>query len=123
MDDEGLGRRRNLIDFLQLFSQKSSILRPMKAIVSIVVLLFVTFLAAPTIVCILADDDSETCIVLSLDEEEIHKDIKEIKVGVAYVYEPAIIPIGSKTSKIPSCNLLRHESVFGDIFLPPPERC
>lgn len=95
----------------------------MKAIVSIVVLLFITFLAAPTIVCILADDDTETCVVLSLDEEEIHKDIKEIKVGMVYVYEPAIIPIVSKSSKISTCNLLGHESVFGDIFLPPPERC
>lgn len=95
----------------------------MKALVSIVVFLFITFLAAPTIVSILEDDDTETCVVYSMDEEEMHKDIKEIKVGVVHVYEPAFIPLIKKSSKIPSENLRKHECVSGDIFIPPPEKC
>lgn len=98
-------------------------MRPMKALVSIVVFLFITFLAAPTIVSILEDDDTETCIVYSMDEEEIHKDIKEIKVGVVHMYEPAFIPLIKTCSKIPSGNLHKHENVSGDIFIPPPEKC
>lgn len=98
-------------------------MHPMKAIVGIVVFLFITFLAAPTIVSILQDDDAETCIVYSLDEEEIQKDIKEIKVGVVHLYEPAFIPVITKSSKIPSQNLRKHENVSGDIFIPPPEKC
>lgn len=92
----------------------------MKALVSIVVLLFVSFLAAPTIVSLL-DDDTDTTVVYGFSEEEVQKELKEVKVGCVYIYEDAFIPVIKKSSDIPTENLQRHESVCGDIFIPPPE--
>ena len=83
--------------------------------------LFLLFLAAPTVVYLLEDDDTETSVVYSL-EEEIQKDIKEIKAGPQFVFEFAFFPVTAKSTVIKSKNPRRHTNVFGDIFLPPPER-
>jgi len=93
----------------------------MKACIHIVVLLFFTFLAAPTIVSIMHDeDDADITVVVSL-EEEIQKEIKEIKVVPYTAFEFAFIPLQKKSTLIKSKNPRGHKNVFGDIFLPPPE--
>jgi len=93
----------------------------MKIFANIVVLLFLFFLATPTLVYIMADEDDAQISIVCSAEEEIHKDIKEVKAGPQLVFElSAFIPVVKKTA-IQSGNLQRHSNVFGDIFIPPPE--
>jgi len=92
----------------------------MKIWVNIVVFLFFTFLATPTIVSLL-EDETDVSIVYSTSEEEMHKDIKEVKMGSCYVYEFNFIPLTKKSTLIKSKNLQKHNNVSGDIFIPPPE--
>ncbi|KGO93055.1 hypothetical protein [Flavobacterium subsaxonicum] len=93
----------------------------MKVCVKIVVLLFFLFLATPTIVSLLQDDDADTIVVCSITEEEVHKEIKEVKAGPSLVFEFGVLPAIKKSTLIKSKNLLRHNNVSGDIFIPPPE--
>lgn len=93
----------------------------MKILANIAVALFTFFLATPTLVFILSDKDDMQVNVVCSAEEEVYKDIKEVKAGPGLVFEfntftPAII-----TKGILSENLQRHDNVFGDIFLPPPD--
>ncbi len=91
----------------------------MKASVTIVLLLFISFLAAPTIVSLL-DDNSDVSVSYSLNEEEIQKELQEIKAGPSqFVF--SFVGIIKKTSRVTSSNLRTHKNVFGDIFSPPPE--
>jgi hypothetical protein len=93
----------------------------MKIFANIAVLLFLFFLATPTLVYIMADEeDSELSIVCSA-EEEIHKDIKEVKAGPQVVFELSAFITVVKKNAIKSGNLQRHTNVFGDVFIPPPE--
>lgn len=93
----------------------------MKVCVKIVILLFFTFLAAPTIVSIMHDeDDADITVMVSL-EEEIQKEIKEVKAAPHMVFEFAFVPGQKKSTLIKSKNPRGHNNVFGDIFLPPPE--
>ncbi len=92
----------------------------MKFLVNIVLFLFVSFLSAPTIVSMI-EDEADVSMVYSLTEEEIHKELKEIKAGPETEMRFAIIDLEKTTSKINSENLLRHDNAFGDIFSPPPE--
>lgn len=93
----------------------------MRACINIVTLLFLFFLATPTLVYVMADDeDTELSLVCSA-EEELQKDIKEVKAGPQMVFEfISFIPV-LKKAIIKSRNLQRHSNVFGDIFLLPPE--
>jgi hypothetical protein len=94
----------------------------MKACVYIVLFLFTTFLAVPTIVSILQDDDHTGVTVMVSLEEEIQKEIKEIKVSPYQPFEFQHIPVEKKSALIISKNPHGHKNVFGDIFIPPPER-
>lgn len=91
----------------------------MKILVSIVLLLFISFLAVPTIVSLL-DDDSDVSISYNLNEEEVHKELQEIKAGPSE-FSFSFLKAIKKSSKITSNNLRVHKRVFGDIFSPPPE--
>ena len=92
----------------------------MKIWVNILVLLFFTFLATPTIVSIL-EDDTDVSVVYSFSEEEMHKDIKQLKTNSHYIHEFAFLPLTKKSTLIKSKNLQKHNNVSGDIFSPPPE--
>ncbi|WP_417351618.1 hypothetical protein [Flavobacterium alkalisoli] len=93
----------------------------MKFLVKIVLFLFITFLSAPTIISLMEDDDADISMVYSLNEEEIHKEIKEIKAGPQIELELPLVILEKKSKVINSKNLLRHTNAFGDIFSPPPE--
>jgi hypothetical protein len=94
----------------------------MKACVHIVLLLFITFLSGPTIVSLLEDrNDDKVTVMISL-EEEIQKEIKEIKVSPYQPFEFAYVPVQKKSALIISKNPHGHKTVSGDIFIPPPER-
>jgi hypothetical protein len=92
----------------------------MKMLVNIVLFLFLSFLAAPTIVSII-EDDADMSVVYSLTEEEIQKDIKEVKAGPQMEFRIAFFKETKKTLLIRSANLQKHDNVAGEICSPPPE--
>lgn len=92
----------------------------MKFLVKIVLFLFISFLAAPTIISVM-EDDADISMVYSLNEEEIHKEVKEIKAGPQKEFELPLVITEKKSKVINSKYLLRYNNAFGDIFSPPPE--
>lgn len=94
----------------------------MKAYVHTVLFLFLTFLSAPTIVSLLEDKDDDKVTVMVSLEEEIQKEIKEIKASPYQPFEFPFVPAQKQSALIISKHPHGHQVVFGDIFLPPPER-
>lgn len=92
----------------------------MKILVNLVLLIFVTFLATPTIVGML-QEDADVSMVYSFSEEEVHKEIKEVIAHYPLSFDYAIYEVVNKSSEIKSENLQRHDNVFEEIFSPPPE--
>ncbi|MGQ2984079.1 hypothetical protein [Flavobacterium sp.] len=92
----------------------------MKVFVNIVLFLFVSFLATPTIVS-MVEDDADVSMVYSLTEEEIQKEIKEVKAAPHTEFGVAFIPQIRTSSLIKSANLERHDNIAGEICSPPPE--
>ncbi|GGB73651.1 hypothetical protein GCM10007424_11930 [Flavobacterium suaedae] len=93
----------------------------MKLLVNILLLIFLSFLATPTIVS-LVQDDADVSVAYNLNEEEVHKELQEIKAGLNEFTFSFMIEKSEKKSQINTEYLLRHKLVFGDIFLPPPEQ-
>lgn len=93
----------------------------MKICIHIMVLLFFTFLAAPTLVSLLDNDETDTSMVYSVTEEEIHKESKEVKAGPQYPVDIVLTVLAKKSAPINSKYLRKHNNVSGDIFLPPPK--
>lgn len=93
----------------------------MKFFVNIVLFLFLTFLAAPTIVSLL-QDDTDMSMVYSLTEEEIQKEIKEVKAAPSTELRLSLFIPAKKTALIHSAQLGKHDNVSGDICSPPPEQ-
>lgn len=93
----------------------------MKILVNIVLIMFLSFLAAPTVVSLIDNDDADMSMVYSLTEEELQKEIKEVKAYAEYEYQPVFFQTAKQSSEIKSENLQRHGNVFEEIFSPPPE--
>jgi hypothetical protein len=91
----------------------------MKFLANIVLILFLSFLAAPTVVSLM-EDDADVSIAYSLTEEELQKELKEVKYAPSE-FHCHFIPLTKKSSEINSENLQRHDNVFEEIFSPPPE--
>lgn len=92
----------------------------MKFLVNIVLALFLSFLSAPTIISLI-ENDTDMSIVYSLTEEEIQKEIKEIKAQPQCEFQISVFTPLKKSTLIRSENLQRHDNVFEEIFSPPPE--
>jgi hypothetical protein len=92
----------------------------MKIIVNIVLFLFLSFLSAPTIVSMI-EDDADMSMVYSLTEEEIQKEIKEVKAHAQTEFQLAFFANVKASTLIKSENLRRHDNVSEEIFSPPPE--
>ncbi|MCO6146578.1 hypothetical protein [Flavobacterium sp. NRK1] len=93
----------------------------MKIIVNFVLFMFLSFLAVPTIVSLL-QDDADMSMVYSLTEEEIQKEIKEVKAAPSYLeLHFAFFAPAKKTTIINSANPGEHDNVSRDICSPPPE--
>jgi hypothetical protein len=92
----------------------------MKFLANIVLLLFLSFLAAPTVVSLM-EDKADISLAYSLTEEEMQKELAEVKYSPSE-FHYALITITKKTSEIKSGNLQRHDNVFEEIFSPPPEQ-
>jgi hypothetical protein len=93
----------------------------MKQLSRLLLFLFVTFLSTPTIVTLI-EKNTDISVFYNFAEEEIHKNVKEIK---ANLNEDAHLVFfdwsQQKNSKIIFENLSKHDNVFSSIFSPPPE--
>ena len=93
----------------------------MKTVVSIVLFLFISFLSAPTIISLIKKN-TDISMFYNFNEEELHKDCKEIKADLVYHYDIVFSDlIIVKKSKIISEILSKHDNVAGEIVAPPPE--
>lgn len=93
----------------------------MKYFARLVLALFVIFLSTPTVVSLI-QKNTDTSLFYSFAEEEIHKQLKEVKAEVKqhFDYPFLDLKIQNNTSII-SENLSRHDNVAAEIFSPPPE--
>lgn len=92
----------------------------MKLAVRIVLLIFITFLATPTIVGIIKNS-ADTSIFYSMSEEEqVHKEIKEVKAELKLNSVTLISFCPVQKTPIISDNQLKHDNVSATIFSPPP---
>jgi hypothetical protein len=91
----------------------------MKHIARLILLMFVTFLSTPTVVSLIKKG-TDVSVFYSFAEEEIHKEIKEVKAEIKS-YDYPIVVLTPKKSKIIYENLSKHDNVFDEIFSPPPE--
>ncbi|MBF6641994.1 hypothetical protein IVB69_10925 [Flavobacterium sp. J49] len=92
----------------------------MKFIAGFILVIFVTFLSTPTVVTLIKKS-ADMSVFYSFAEEEIHKDIKEIKALKQCFDYPFTESELNPDSKIISENLSRHDNVSEEIFSPPPE--
>ncbi|MBM6499970.1 hypothetical protein H9X54_011760 [Flavobacterium macrobrachii] len=87
--------------------------------VQFILVLFVAFLVTPTVVSII-EKKNDVSIFFSLAEEEIHKELKEVKADLKLYYCLNISKTVKKL-KIISEKLSEHDKVSSIIFSPPPE--
>ena len=93
----------------------------MKFLARLLLVFFISFLATPTIVSVIKKN-TDISLFYSFNEEELHKDFKELKADLSHNYEFTFVNLSSTTSsKIISENLSRHDNVSGKIFSPPPD--
>ncbi|MFN8274088.1 MAG: hypothetical protein U0X58_04315 [Flavobacteriaceae bacterium] len=91
----------------------------MKWLAQILLVLFVTFLATPTIVSLIEKSTDTSYFYSMSEEEQAHKEIKaDLNVDLSY----ALLHFPSRVSKIilsPDC--VKHDNLASTIFIPPPE--
>ncbi len=94
----------------------------MKIFAGIMTLFFFLYLSTPSILVLIEKDADISLFYNMSPEEEIQKDLKEIKADMVYTvgFELSTV-IAVTNSKIISENLSRHDNVSEEIFLPPPE--
>jgi len=92
----------------------------MKLLAGFILVIFVSFLSTPTVVTLIKKG-TDVSMFYSFSEEEIHKDIKEVKSLKTYFDYPFTETELHSDSKIISENLSRHDNVAEEIFSPPPE--
>ena len=91
----------------------------MKFTANIFLIIFMIFLLAPTIVCVI-EKNADTSIFYSVAEEEnVHKQYK------AFLHfditSEIVFPIVLSSKAILSDNLLKHDNIAASIFIPPPD--
>ena len=92
----------------------------MKSVVKVVVFLFILFLAMPTIVSLIERNSNTSFFYSMAEEEQPHKDIKEVKAQLRFTdYEIVSVAV-QKSSLIISDSKLKHDNVSATIFSPPP---
>lgn len=90
----------------------------MKTATYLLLILFVTFLATPTVVSVIKKS-CDTSYFFSVSEEELaHKEVKEYKLQ-SFVYNTFRLS-QLKSSVIISENQLKHDCITPAIFSPPP---
>ncbi|WP_298225092.1 hypothetical protein [Flavobacterium sp.] len=92
----------------------------MKLIAKLFLIVFIAFLATPTIVSVIKKSTDTSYFYSSSEEELVHKEVKaELKLEPTY----ALILFQTTTSSlIHSENLSKHDNIASTIFIPPPEQ-
>ena len=87
----------------------------------LVLVVFIAFLSTPTIVTLIKKN-TNTSVFYSFAEEEIHKELKDVKAELKHHFDYPFLDLKiNKNSIIVSENLSRHDNVASEIFSPPPE--
>jgi hypothetical protein len=89
-------------------------------IAGMILVFFVAFLSTPTVVTLIKKS-ADISVFYSFAEEEIHKDLKEVKAIKQFFDYPFTENKLNSDSKIVSENLSKHDNVAEEIFSPPPE--
>ena len=92
----------------------------MKFFARLLIFVFVVFLSTPTVVTLI-QKNTDTSMIYSLAEEEIHKELKEVKAEVKQQFDYPFLDLKIKKTTIISENLSRHDNVASEIFSPPPD--
>jgi hypothetical protein len=90
----------------------------MRTVTHLFLILFVSFLAAPTIVSVI-NKSCDTSYFYSISEEELtHKAVKEFKMQITNDNSFKLVTLS--LSIITSENQLKHDNITPSIFSPPP---
>lgn len=82
---------------------------------------FITFLSVPTIVTLI-EKETDISAFYSFSEEEIQKQVKEIKAEVKTNYNNELFnSLNNAKTIIVSENRSKHDAISEEIFSPPPE--
>ena len=96
----------------------------MKFLASTLIILFFAFLSAPTVV-MLIEKSADISLICDFSEEENQKEskeIKEINADLTFKNHFEFIAFKSNYSKkFISENVLKHDTISEEIFIPPPE--
>jgi hypothetical protein len=93
----------------------------MKLIARFILFLFIAFLSTPTIVTLI-EKNTDVSMFYDFAEEENNKELKEIKSDLILGFDyPFIDTRPIYDSIITTKNLLRHDKISEEIFIPPPE--
>ena len=93
----------------------------MKLLAKLLVVVFIAFLATPTVIMVIKKS-SNTSIAYSFSEEEFHKEVKEVKAEVKQHFDYPFLDLKiTKDTTIISENLSRHDNISSEILSPPPE--
>ena len=93
----------------------------MKLAVNIMLFVFITFLSVPTIVTLI-EKETDISAFYSFSEEEIQKQVKEIKAEVKTNYNNELFnSLNNAKTVIVSENRSKHDAISEEIFSPPPE--
>jgi predicted PurR-regulated permease PerM len=93
----------------------------MKFLSGLILFLFIAFLSMPTVVSLI-EKNTDISVLYSFSEEEIQKDLKDIKASIKD--ESLFVFVDwNQITKTPiiSENVAKHDNVFASIFSPPPE--
>lgn len=92
----------------------------MKFFARLFLFVFVVFLSTPTVVTLI-QKNTDTSLFYSFAEEEIHKELKEVKAELKQQFDYPFLDLKIKQTTIISENLSKHDNVAAEIFSPPPE--
>ena len=93
----------------------------MKLFSKLLLIVFISFLSTPTVI-MLIEKNTDISLFYSLAEEEIHKELKEIKAQVKQHFDYPFLDLKiDKNTAIISENLSRHDNISSEIISPPPE--
>lgn len=93
----------------------------MKLLSRLLLIMFIAFLSAPAVVTLIKKN-TNTSLLYSFAEEEIHKELKEFKAEVKQHFDYPFLDFKiEKNSSIVSENLSKHDKVSSETTSPPPE--
>ena len=92
----------------------------MKITAQILLFVFITFLATPTIVSVIKKSADMSMFYSFSEEEKVHKEIKAVFNSAVVIAPVNLSQLDS--GLIHSENLSKHDKISSKIFIPPPEQ-